>query len=761
MVTRAQKSTPGRSPSAAVRWLGPLPLWAVPSPVGLRLQDAGHAAQPAILRFDHDDFMQEYIDTLQQEPERLGEWIAQPETWRAPMASPTAAQAETLETSRVAFLYDKTRRLAEAKRPSLPTAINLQAAKSRFRKKPLVAKSAISDEQLPLKLYQAGQKRHYLVTASLICEQAGLPDCVPQLLQQEKPGFVIRRLLPPDDNHKAPLNDWDEYAFVPGSKKNSWQRIGRHHSDAARKLVHNEELLPMFPVSFQHKACAESRRLWGGAIPVSRREQWVGAEIAGDASAVGSGASGTANVGRSLPGFLFQADVAAPWKMLLEQAEFKKTTLKKKFDNFGSNASQEANDRKRLLRTARDEIQTGSWYVLLDFAKFLKTHLPDVWQALKGEKAFSTLNNGEQDLLTALRNSVLSSQLAWETIAGKPDNEATTTPETLLLQLLQYIALWNQQSPGSVSDALLDSLLAIGWGSTIPAANAPYKFVQLKWTLADALLAAEAAGPGLEAVETTFIRFNENGIPIAVDSNWPRFLFPLADPDPKEELNPPIPAVAAAELTGLSGLERRQTAVDVLAEMVERLLPASEPVDELIDNVPLGDSREAWFVVRCVYQRPHCGPLFAPLLSAATQKFQMAPFFDPDAPARPVRIPMPLDISPAGLRKYQKNTGFVISDMLCGKIKGIRKMSFADLVLSVLPWPFHKDLPEPGSGTCKDGDGNGLGMICSLSIPIVTLCALILMMIMVALFDLFFRWIPYLFICLPIPGLKGKKLGGG
>ena len=134
----------------------------------------------------------------------------------------------------------------------------------------------------------------------------------------------------------------------------------------------------------------------------------------------------------------------------------------------------------------------------------------------------------------------------------------------------------------------------------------------------------------------------------------------------------------------------------------------------------------------------------------------MAPFFDPDAPTRPVRIPMPVDISPAGLRKFQKNTGFVMSDMLCGKIKGIRKMTFADLVLSVLPWPFHKDLPDPGkSGPCGEG-GSSFGMICSLSIPIITLCALVLMMIMVALFDLFFRWIPYLFVCLPIPGLKGK-----
>ena len=169
------------------------------------------------------------------------------------------------------------------------------------------------------------------------------------------------------------------------------------------------------------------------------------------------------------------------------------------------------------------------------------------------------------------------------------------------------------------------------------------------------------------------------------------------------------------------------------------------------------DQRDAWFVVRCVYERPCCGPLFPALLSKSSRVFQMAPFFDPDAPTRPIRIPMPVDVSPAGLRKFQKNTAFVISDMLCGKIKKIRKITFGDLVLSVLPWPFHKDLPNPGdTGPCKQ-DGSGFGMICSLSIPIVTLCALILLMIMVALFDLFFRWIPFLFLCLPIPGLKGKR----
>ena len=99
--------------------------------------------------------------------------------------------------------------------------------------------------------------------------------------------------------------------------------------------------------------------------------------------------------------------------------------------------------------------------------------------------------------------------------------------------------------------------------------------------------------------------------------------------------------------------------------------------------------------------------------------------------------------------------------MLCGKIKKIRKMSLGDLVLSVLPWPFHKDLPDPGkTGPCEKG-GEGFGMICSLSIPIVTLCALIILMIMVALFDLFFRWLPFLFVCLPLPKFKAKPKGEG
>ena len=68
-------------------------------------------------------------------------------------------------------------------------------------------------------------------------------------------------------------------------------------------------------------------------------------------------------------------------------------------------------------------------------------------------------------------------------------------------------------------------------------------------------------------------------------------------------------------------------------------------------------------------------------------------------------------------------------------MKGI---TFGDLVCSVLPFPLHKSLDVPDAGGCKDGSGLSIGMMCSLSIPIITICALILLMIIVALLDFIF-----------------------
>jgi hypothetical protein len=48
-------------------------------------------------------------------------------------------------------------------------------------------------------------------------------------------------------------------------------------------------------------------------------------------------------------------------------------------------------------------------------------------------------------------------------------------------------------------------------------------------------------------------------------------------------------------------------------------------------------------------------------------------------------------------------------------------------------------------------------MICSLSIPIITICALILLMMIVLVLDVIFKWIPWFIVCFPLPGFKAKK----
>ena len=163
-----------------------------------------------------------------------------------------------------------------------------------------------------------------------------------------------------------------------------------------------------------------------------------------------------------------------------------------------------------------------------------------------------------------------------------------------------------------------------------------------------------------------------------------------------------------------------------------------------------------YFVIRCVFERPNCGPLKPTVISDPTEPFLMAGFFDPDAPARPIRIGLPIDTTPAGLRKFDKNTAFMISDVLCGQIDRAKGLGLGDLVRTVLPWPLHKDLDVPDNGPCKDDVNLSLGMICSLSIPIITICALILLMIMVSLLDIIFRWMPYFIMCLPFPKFSGK-----
>jgi hypothetical protein len=134
-----------------------------------------------------------------------------------------------------------------------------------------------------------------------------------------------------------------------------------------------------------------------------------------------------------------------------------------------------------------------------------------------------------------------------------------------------------------------------------------------------------------------------------------------------------------------------------------------------------------FYVLRCVYRRQRCGPLKPDVLSAPSAPFTLAPFFDPDAPARPVRISLPIDPSIAGLRKFRKNVTFALSGALRQKM--------------VQAGALKDDKLAPSS----ELDCPGL----SFSIPIITICAMILLFLMIGLLNLVFWWLPFVKICIP------------
>ena len=307
--------------------------------------------------------------------------------------------------------------------------------------------------------------------------------------------------------------------------------------------------------------------------------------------------------------------------------------------------------------------------------------------------------------------------------AGTP----ATAPEQELVAAL---------TGATVSAALRTSLLSgIGRAADIPS------------SLGAALIAVSQVAASLERATGPYDRN-------APAADWPSFLFPLADPveeGPLPRVDAPAPSVHSERLRKISKL----------AALVTAALPATTeaptPPTPLAAQPVMAPGERGLFVMRCVYERPDCGPFDPTVVSDPTEPFELAGFFDPDAPARPIRIALPVDTTPAGLRKFDRNTAFMMSDVLCGQIARAKGLGFIDLVRSVLPFPFHKDLSVPDSGPCKTDDGMQLGMICSISIPIITICALILLMIIVSLLDIIFRWLPFFVFCFPLPGFKAKE----
>jgi hypothetical protein len=66
------------------------------------------------------------------------------------------------------------------------------------------------------------------------------------------------------------------------------------------------------------------------------------------------------------------------------------------------------------------------------------------------------------------------------------------------------------------------------------------------------------------------------------------------------------------------------------------------------------------------------------------------------------------------------------------------------------------DAKKTIEGQLDDGDPLDIGMVCSFSIPIITICALIVLFLFLALLNLVFFWLPFVRICLPVP-IKARQ----
>ena len=260
-----------------------------------------------------------------------------------------------------------------------------------------------------------------------------------------------------------------------------------------------------------------------------------------------------------------------------------------------------------------------------------------------------------------------------------------------------------------------------------------------------ASLRGQAQSAPLTSGESTLLTYLQSIKSTAAGS--PALALALTDAannaDAIRALNGGDPLPLSYAMTDFSGLDAA-TLENAAAAALPAFDPAQTPAPQPADLPKLQTANGDYFVLRCVYERDCDTPLPPQrFVSRPSLAFDLAGFFDGDAPARPIRIALPTDISIAAMRKFQKNVGFQMSNTLRNKMAMVTGNEKNLL----------KDSPAPG------GEGGfTLGFICSFSIQIIFIVAFMLLLIFVFVLNIVFWWLPFFRICLPIP-MPARKSG--
>jgi hypothetical protein len=119
--------------------------------------------------------------------------------------------------------------------------------------------------------------------------------------------------------------------------------------------------------------------------------------------------------------------------------------------------------------------------------------------------------------------------------------------------------------------------------------------------------------------------------------------------------------------------------------------------------------------------------------------FAVASAFDPDA-ARPSLIEMP---SLADAKKgAARGATFDLPPDLANLMNGLSNNQATQNMM-----------------TGKSGPSGGLGIrfLCSFSLPVITICAMILLSVIIGLLNIFLGWMAWVKICLPWPASKAPN----
>jgi len=540
------------------------------------------------------------------------------------------------------------------------------------------------DAQPPqLTLYQPVHQRFYLVAAVLVCRMPGLPERTVLKSAGERVGFVLRRVQPFDTGSAADLGvpgKRRSFAWVPGQPTGSWLEATEGVPLA------DEERLALFPMDSPRLG----RQLWAGLVPVSRRQSYGSGAVIQAATQATTATGPTASAGgsgstASAGGPAGAAATAAP-----------------------DAAAEAAAVAAQLLDFQRDVLEP--WGDLDDW-------LFETWSPRATEKVrayYDGLPAGDPNRVEFDHSVQLTSALILADFAGQMGAH--------LPKVWQALGAGSDSGLGSAAGTLYDQLRT-------PAADGT--------TLYDAMVAAAANAGAFEKLESND-PFPWGYTPVRLDDPSWQLLIQRDLALGKEVEQPPV---------GVRALKRYLH--DALAEAVAASVDAAgalpgDAVAAAAVRAPVRSPADPgggdWYVLQCLYERPQCGRACAPVVSDTTEPFRLASFFDPAAPARTLQVALPVDTTPAGLRKYDRNVVFMLSDELRRQLSRVKSM---------------KDLSDGNIGAADSSVG--FGVACSLSIPIITICALILLMVLVSLLNIIFWWMPFFKICFPVPKLEAKK----